>query len=85
MVIGIVLVCALSLLNCQLTVSLYLMDLMELVRECSYLIQQCVICVDRVVSIVRVEGGHAYAGVMVVIVGELHGVEIVGPIVLLIS
>ena len=72
--ISVSLVNLLGLLNGELTTSLYFMDLVELVRECAYLIRRGSISIDGVVTVIRIKGGHASTGVMMVIVGEFGSV-----------
>jgi len=68
--IGIVFVCLLRLLDGQLTTRLYLMDVMKSFRESQGLFIRGAVGVDRVVTIVRVERGHADRRMEMVVVGE---------------
>jgi len=72
--IGIALVRLLCLFDGQLTTRLYLMDVMESLRESQGLFVRSAIGIDGVVAVVRIERGHTNRWVKVVIVGEFGSV-----------
>lgn len=59
MAIGVTLVGLLCLLNGELAVSLHLIDVLEAEGKIKDLFRGQAVCLDRVVAIVHIEGGHA--------------------------